>query len=227
MTSKPAWYQWLKTHLCHVKGFKENFRLQFLWRVRNNRLSKIKKQISLAFMSISVLSVFSMLILTNFNPSPQTSNPAGVDIGMRHVSATLNEEMWFVDAIVLGNVLDVGEPKSRHFSTIIPVTIQVDEVLYGDVSTSTITLLQHGNAGEQPPYLVMVGEQLILLLSATTTHEYWPYDHNNGIWTITEGRVYAHDPIAPLDQLNGTDLRAFKELISKAALKSKKPEGID
>ena len=142
--------------------------------------------------------------------------------------------MWHVDAIVSGEVLetektdilDQGGLSNRSYSVdTTPAIIQVNEVGYGDVKTSTITLLQHGNAEDQTS-LVSRGENLFLILVRTTNGEYWAYDNNNGVWTISDGKVFANDPIAPMDKMNGIDVNIFREQVTKAAQNKKKPAGI-
>lgn len=232
MTSKPNWYKDLKTLPFQETGFNEHFRYSVLQRIHSKKTNRINKYILYPVMSITAIAV---CVIMFFQISPTEFNFKEPNEGFRYVAATLNEEMWHVDAIVLGEVLDAENseildqsilPKKNYLVDITPAVIQVNDVLYGDVQTSTITLLQHGNAVDQNASLVTSGEELFLILVRTTSGEYWAYDPNNGIWTITDGKVFATNPIAPMDKLNGADVNKFKEQITKAAQNKKKPVGM-
>lgn len=234
MTDKPNWYKDLKTTPFQEKGFEEQFRYQVLQKI--SRRSPVRKSRYLFYPALS-LTTLILCIIAAFQLSPLDSHtpPVLIDEEFRYVAANLNEEMWHVNVIITGKVLDATNSQSlnqnkdskKNYSVdIAPAIIQVTEVLYGDVTTPTITLLQHKSASDENVSIVATGQELILILVKTTADDYWAYDQNNGIWTINENRVEANNPTTPIDKLNGIDVNIFKKKIAKAAKNKKKPAGI-
>lgn len=236
MKSKPDWYKELEIFPFHEQGLEERLRHNVLTKLGDTRKGKKNRFFLYPIMSISALAL-CMLVVFQMNSLVTTTvqTPKVTDSGFRYISANLKEEMWHVDAIVSGKVLapeesktlDVNMETSKKYSVdVTPALIQVKKVLYGDVTTSEITLLQHRNAsGGQIP-LVNSGEEVILILVKTTMGEYWAYDQNNGVWTIKSGKVEAPNAIAPMDKLDGVDVDTFEKQIVKAAENKKKPAGM-
>lgn len=83
----------------------------------------------------------------------------------------LEEYMYFVDAVVVGKVIeqketyiqDSGLPTKVPFEfPVTPAIIQVSEVIDGEIVEKEIKLLQHGN--EKDSSLVSIGEEYVFLL---------------------------------------------------------------
>lgn len=256
MDKKPKWYQSLEQLPPYEPGFKEPHRQQVLRSMqqeRNARKSQKKRwryPPAAATAAVLILCAIALLLPGQkdiaFPPSP--SNPSYTDgVGSRYIAATLNEEMWHVDAIIAGRVIEALDSttmengirtKVSSAADITPALVEVQEVLYGEVDTAnaenvetkeamtTITLLQHGKPSTPGTSLVNAGEQLILILVRTTAGEYWAYDHHNGIWHIRDGIVEAPNAIFPMDGFNGMDAETFKRKLAAAAKHKKKPVGI-
>lgn len=256
MDNKPKWYGSLEQLPPYEPGFTEPLRQQVLHSMQqeDNRRRAQKKRwhypIAAATAAVLILCAIALLLPGQkdiaFPPSP--SNPSYADgVGSRYIAATLNEEMWHVDAIIAGRVIEAMDSttmengiltKVSAAADITPALVEVQEVLYGEVDTAnaeteeiketmtTITLLQHGKPSTPGASLVEPGEQLILILVRTTAGEYWAYDHHNGIWHIRDGIVEAPNAIFPMDGFNGMDAEAFKRKLAAAAKHKKKPAGI-
>ncbi|MHA7582391.1 hypothetical protein ACX12E_18690 [Paenibacillus vandeheii] len=236
MKSKPAWYRELEIIPFHDQGFKEHFRHQVLTKTEQEKIIRENKIFLYPAISFSALAL-CMLVFFQMNSTGTATlqTPTGIDSGFRYISANLEEEMWHVDAIISGKVLDSEDSESldvnmktkkNYAADVTPALIQVSQVLYGEVTASTITLLQHGNASNKDLPMVHSGEELILILVKTTSGEFWAYDQNNGIWTINDDKVEAPNAIAPMDKLNGLDVNTFEEQIITAAKHKKKPAGM-
>lgn len=148
------------------------------------------------------------------------------------LTRNLEEEMYFVDVIVRGTVLETGESFSRLFSKVTPSRIRVDDVIHGDPDEDVITLYQHGTPDtDQDHVLVSPGEDVILLLMDTTDDFYWPYDSGAGVWKVKKGRVTSgpsrlYGKVEPhlFDKLQNMKVETFIKKIRKAANNKKRPE---
>ncbi|GAA0353207.1 hypothetical protein [Bacillus horti] len=150
---------------------------------------------------------------------------------------SLEEEMWFVDAVIYGTVLEQEEsyeqntnitPKIDFNFPVTPSTVMVNEVMYGDIGKDKITFLQHGSILEQigASKLVNEGEEYILLLMKTTWGDYWPYHDEKGIWKVEEGRVSYVGTDEHLAHLQNLTVEEFSKVVRDAGQNKKKPASV-
>lgn len=155
---------------------------------------------------------------------------------------SLQEEMYFVEFIVKGSVIEQNEPLSRNAGlpvqvnfnyNVTPSLIKVDELVYGDLDEDTITFLQHGTAKthKDTKYL-QPDEEVVLLLTKTVDNYYWSYSFEDGIWRVKDGTVVSElnnvsgflNPNSMISKLQNHDVDTFVQTIKNAALNKKQPE---
>jgi hypothetical protein len=182
-------------------------------------------------MSIAVGTAVG-LFYVNANNS---SSHAGIQSdGFEVQTSNLEEELWHVDAIVQGNVLQqeatyqqkaAGLKGKKEYSfDVTPASIKVSDVLYGDVSSDKITFLQHGVTNESKASATHLkqGEDVILLLVKTSWGDYWAYEPHNGVWRVKDGKVNSNATQEQFVQLKNTGVDSFKQIIADAAKNKKK-----
>jgi hypothetical protein len=182
-------------------------------------------------LSIAVGVAFG-LIYVNANVSD--SHTGIHSDGFEVQTSNLQEELWHVDAIVQGTVLEqeatyqqkaAGLKGKKEFSfDVTPAKIKVSDVLYGDISSDTITYLQHGafNDSKAAAKHLKQGEDVILLLVKTSWGDYWAYEPDNGVWKVKDGKVISNAALEQFVQLQNTDVDSFKQIIADAAKNKKK-----
>jgi len=138
------------------------------------------------FLSIILTAVLGLAVLPGGCADSQSEVPAASAVSdygaaARVMTRNLKEEMYFVDLIVRGTVLEVREPFTRIIGDVTPSVIEVEEVIHGDLDQKAVTLYQHGTPKtDKDGVLVSPGEEVILLLMETTEDFYWPYDPGAG-----------------------------------------------
>lgn len=148
---------------------------------------------------------------------------------------SLEEYMWFVDAVVVGTVLkelptyqqDAGIPtKVPVIFPVTPATIKVDDVVYGDITDTEFTLLQHGT--NEDATLVQKGEEYLFLLQKSPDGGYWPLNIEEGKLKIENGQVSSKvlSTFPELVMGKNSELEELKTKFLNAALKKKKPYAI-
>jgi len=191
------------------------------------------------FLSIILTAVLGLAVLPGGCADSQSEVPAASAVSdsgaaARVMTRNLKEEMYFVDLIVRGTVLEVREPFTRIIGDVTPSVIEVEEVIHGDLDQKAITLYQHGTPKtDKDGVLVSPGEEVILLLMETTEDFYWPYDPGAGVWKVKDGRVQSgpyrmYGTVEPhlFDSLQNMKVDKFVKKIRKAAENKKKPEGL-
>jgi len=160
-------------------------------------------------------------------------------------TSSLEEEMYFVDLIVRGTVVEqqdpvvrnAGLPEKVNFSyDVTPSIIKVNEVIYGELEEKTITFLQHGTekTNEETRYL-KTEEEVILLLMKAVDNYYWSYNYEEGIWRVNDGLIESKNnnisgflatdtAISKFRNSGNQDVESFVKEIKKAALNKKRPE---
>lgn len=194
-----------------------------------------------------ILPVFSVLlgVLLAFSyqdamrgddvdPSPPNSPDWADKIPVK----SLEEYLWNVDVILVGMVekqeetflQDSGIPTKRTFTfPVTPALIRVENVVYGDVKSNVITLLQHGTTENKKDLekFVIPGKRYVLLLNETTTPgRYWALNGPESIWEIENDIVKPKAPsyLDDLDKRNGSTLKVFLDDLKKSANNKKKPK---
>ncbi|MEX1028916.1 MAG: hypothetical protein WDZ91_02580 [Paenibacillaceae bacterium] len=174
------------------------------------------------------------LFYVNANANDSNSHAGIHSDGFEVQTSNLEEELWHVDAIVQGTVLQeeatyqqkaAGLKEKKEYSfDVTPASIKVSDVLYGDVSSDTITFLQHGASNESKASATHLkqGEDVILLLVKTSWGDYWAYEPDNGVWKVKDGKVDSNAAQEQFVQLKNTDVDSFKQIIADAAKNKKK-----
>lgn len=182
-------------------------------------------------LSIVVGAVFGLIYVNANSSDPHVGIHSD---GFEVQTSNLQEELWHVDAIVQGTVLEqkatyqqkaAGLKEKKEYSfDVTPAQIKVSDVLYGDISSDTITYLQHGasNDSKAAAKFLKQGEDVILLLVKTSWGDYWAYEPDNGVWKVEDGKVISNATQEQFVQLQNTDVDSFKQIIADAAKNKKK-----
>ncbi|EPD81359.1 hypothetical protein [Paenibacillus sp. HGH0039] len=146
----------------------------------------------------------------------------------------LNEQVWGTQVAIKGTVLkqevssvrEADVPGQGFSFPVTPATIQVTEVLYGDVDTKQLTLLQHGSDDDKKSakHFVKVGQEYILLLTKTDDGKYWSYNYDDGVWNVENGKVTKNTEQISKSLMTMSDKseKVFKDEIVKAIKNQKK-----
>lgn len=210
---------------------------------------KMKKNILIIIGSVLISALIGVIISVGYSAvhhvqhtyDPDLKNTDqehdfGIDNGFKMVLDSLEEEMWFVDAVIYGTVLEQGLTYQQNTNInskidfnfpVTPSTILVKEVVYGKVNGDKITLLQHGSNLEHSSAneFVREGEDYMLFLMKTTWGDYWPYDvPQKAIWKVADGFVSDTATDVNFTHLNNTQIEEFMKVIKKAGQNKKKPD---
>ncbi|MDQ0114335.1 hypothetical protein [Paenibacillus harenae] len=191
---------------------------------------KNKKILISSMLALSlIIGVLAGTAFKNINQAK--SEHEGHSLSINPTTNSIEEEFWNVDLVIKGTVSeqqesnrDSGITGKANFSyDVTSSTIQVNEILYGDLATNQIVLLQHGNKeneGLSSKHLKK-DEEVILFLVKTTDGYYWSYNFDDGIWKIKNGKVNATPLSERLEKYVGTDEKTFINDMKKA-VKNKK-----
>ncbi|WP_020618960.1 hypothetical protein [Paenibacillus daejeonensis] len=191
--------------------------------------------IVLSRISVAILAL-GLLVIVGF--SLGSSSPGDTPVATR----SLEEEMYFVDLIVRGTVVDqegpfnrnAGLPEKVNFTyDVTPSIVAIEEVIYGELDEAAITFLQHGTAKTSPETSYLeTHEEVVLLLNKTEDNYYWSYMYEDGIWRVQNGIVQSK-PNNPngflntdsiMSTLQNQDVDVFVKNIRRAAENRKRPE---
>ncbi|ACX63374.1 hypothetical protein [Paenibacillus sp. Y412MC10] len=193
-------------------------------------------------LSITILALGLSVFLGNWVGSNIfTDSQMDEHATARVMTKSLEEEMYFVDLIVKGTIIEQKEPFSRNAGLpektnfnydVTPSIVKVKEVIYGELDEDIITFLQHGTQKEnkETRYL-LPDEEVILLLVKTDDNYYWSYQFEDGIWRVENGTVVSQqnnvnsflNADSTIKQQQNYDVETFIDNIRQAALNKKRP----